>query len=436
MSSNMEEQGYRDDSFVEQLPSEMARNFRRFDDTNLTRYAWIAGDDIPLNDRSGGRFWGMYKGEVMPKRRLIPIRHAQTLAINEYPALIGSAEVVNAPGYLAPIEAEGFDRANSMRLRRAPRMIAFEMMGEFEASAYGPALFEHAQLMGDDKRDLILKLYRVIVPRELFANPEDVAKQDIGSGPWGVAGAGVLRPVTRRGVLILGDVTNTFLDQWRAYLMTGDPETNIKRARLGRSRPRGEVEGTDTPLSDNDLALYMLERMREAVANAWRDQTEYVSSSRDQILSKRNGGKGKVWYDVRDERYLLETGTVPVNLEEIAAANRSADRSEATFLAGIDKIVERISPQVGQNDVAVQVQRAVADQLGQLLDGLSEAQLMALLERKRAAPAQSPAETTPPEDEETTAAPPREPVLSPEQYLEFERELHEAIDPLDKDDQE
>jgi hypothetical protein len=107
-----------DDELYEQAESGMGRLFRRFDDTQLTRFMWVAGDDIPVYDRSGGRFWGLYKDEVIRKRRLMPVRHARCLGINEYPALVGTAEQVAAPGYLAPVEAEGFERSNSARVTR------------------------------------------------------------------------------------------------------------------------------------------------------------------------------------------------------------------------------------------------------------------------------------------------------------------------------
>jgi len=359
-----------DDVFFDQQPSEMAERFRRFDDSQLDRFMWVAGDDIPLFDRAGGRFWGFYPGEVLAKRRLLPIRRAICLGINEYPALVGTAEAVNAPGYMAPVEAEGFERANSMRVVRPPKLVAYEIMGEFEDSAYGPALFEHAQLMGRERQDLVLKLYRAIVPRAVFADPGE-NKTNLH---W--HGEGVLKPVTRKGVRVLGLVTGTFLDQWKTYL-TDFAADNVRRANLSRHKPR-QVEGTDSPLSEHDLALYMLERMQEAVAKAWAEQTAYLESSREQILAK----KGKRWYDLRDERYLLETGTVPVNLEQAMAQARAAEAQESAIMRGVEKIVERINPPVSQGEVAAQIQRQVEESLGELLDQMSPEQLQVILERK------------------------------------------------------
>jgi len=136
----------------------------------------------------------------------------------------------------------------------------------------------------------------------------------------------------------------------------------------------------DNPLSEHDLALYMLERMQEAVAAAWAEQTSYLESSREQILSK----KGKKWYDIRDERYLLETNTVPVNLEAAMAQRRAAEQQQSVVMTAVEKIVERINPPVSQRDVAEQIQQQVEASLGNLLDQMSPEQLEAILARKRA----------------------------------------------------
>lgn len=433
-----------DDSFYEQENSPLAGAFRRFDDSNLTRYAFIAGDDIPVNDRAGGRFWGLFKDEVIRKRRLIPIRAARTLSIMELPALTGTAETVYAPGYLSNYEAqalaEGLEgRTNSMALMRPPRTVAYEIMGEYEATAYGPAIFEHAQLMGDDKRELIKKLYAAIVPRAVFADP--AAPRPKAGVFTEVAGLGALLPVTRKGVTLLGLVTGTFLDQWRTYLNTY-AAVNVQRANLSQRVPKGEVEGTDSPLSEHKLAMFMLERMQEACMRAWTHQTGYLESSRSQILGKRNGGKGKQWYDERDERYLLETGKVPLNLEEVAAASAMQERTESTMMAGFEKIVERMNPPVSATEIAAQVQAAVKEQVGDVLASLSAEQLEAILRNKRLA-------------QETTAIPtvdteerrieglrarkaaqrptPEETTAEGSAETEFEGDLTEVITPLDDD---
>jgi hypothetical protein len=392
-----------DDELYEQAESGMGRLFRRFDDTQLTRFMWVAGDDIPVYDRSGGRFWGLYKDEVIRKRRLMPVRHARCLGINEYPALVGTAEQVAAPGYLAPVEAEGFERSNSARVTRPPRVVAYEIMGEYEDSAYGPALFEHAQLMGDDKKDLVLKLYRAIVPPAVKADPDPQAKLH-----W--HGEGALKPQTRKGVKFLGLVTGIFLDQWVGYL-TEFAEGNVRRANLSRHKPKSAVEGTDDPLSEHDLAMLMLGQMQQAAARAWSHQTAYLESSRDQIIGKRNGGKGKRWYDARDERYLLETGTVPLNLEEAIAASKAAEQSQTVAMQMVERIVERINPPVSQVDVASQIQRQVEESLGGLLDAMTPEQLQAILERKLRA-------------QQTQEAP----VVDPEERREQNRKHRRQVD--------
>lgn len=366
-----------DDEMYEQEESGLGNLFRRFDDSQLTRFLWIAGDDILVNDRSPSRFWGLYKNETMPKRRLLPVRHARSLAAFEIPAIGGDAGRVGMK-HLDQYEAETHvaemegSKNYSMRLTRPPRTVAYEIMAEYEASEYGPALFEHAQLMGDDKKDFVLKLYRAIVP---YADPKRSPNRH-----W--LGEDTLRPQTRKGVKFLGLVTGTFLDQWVTYLNDFAAE-NVRGANLSRYKPKtGSVEGTDDPLSEHDLALLMLSRMQEAAARAWSHQTAYLESSRDQIIGKRNGGKGKRWYDARDERYLLETGTLPLNLEEVAAASKAAEQNEMAIMRGIDKIVERMNPPVTQGDVAAQIQRQVEESLGGLLDKMSAEQLQAVLERK------------------------------------------------------
>lgn len=358
--------------FYEQAESGLGGLFRRFDDTQLTRYMWVAGDDIVVNDRAGGRFWGLYRGETIVKRRLMPVRHARCLGINEFPAQVGTAEQIAAPGYLSPVEAEGFERANSARVIRPPRTVAYEIMGEYEDTAYGPALFEHAQLMGDDKQELIKKLYYAVVP---YADPKRSANRR-----W--HGEDTLKPQTRKGVKFLGLVTGIFLDQWVTYLSDFAAE-NVRGANLSRHKPKtGSVEGTDDPLSEHDLAMLMLTRMQEATARAWTHQTGYLESSREQIIGKRNGGKGKRWYDSRDERYLLETGTLPLNLEEVAAASQAAAQNESAMMRGIERLVERINPPVSEGDVTAQIQRQVEAQLGDIFEQMSAEQLQAILDRK------------------------------------------------------
>lgn len=430
-----------DDEFLEQQEGGLGRTFRRFDDSHLCRFMWLAGDDLPTNDRPPSRFWGLYEGEVIRKRRLMPVPGARALAAFELPALTGLPERVGQPGYLAPFEmqalTEGFERDNSVPLARRPRAVAYEIMGEYEKTAYGPALFEHAQLMGEDKKDLVRRLYRAVVPPSVKADPDPAALRH-----W--HGEGALKPQTRKGVKLVGLKTDIFLDQWRAYLRDFAAE-NVRSANLSRHKPTRAVEGTDNPLSEHDLALYMLGQMQAACDNAWEEQTGYLESSKNQILGKRNGGKGKVWYDARDERYLLETGTVPLNLEEAMAVTRAAEQNQAVAMQMVEKIVERINPPVSQQDVTAQIQRQVEESLGGLLDAMTPEQLQGILERKlRAqttleAPVVDPeerreqgrkqrrqAEVTARQAAEVTAAPPEESVASTDD---------EVIEPLDDGDE-
>lgn len=430
-----------DDSFYEQAESPLAGIFRRFDDSHLDRFAWVAGDDIPVGDRAGGRFWGLYKDEVIRKRRLIPIRAARTFSIMELPALTGTAAAVSTQTYLSNFEAqaltEGMERNNSMAIERPPRTVAYEIMGEYEATAYGPAIFEHAQLMGKDKQELIKRLYGAIVPRAVFADPN--VPRPKGGVFTEVAGAGALCPITRMGVTLLGAVTGTFLDQWRTYLNTY-AASNVQRANLSRRAPKG-VEGTDSPLSEHDLALFMLKRMQEACTRAWTDQTGYLESSRSQILGKRNGGKGKQWYDERDERYLLETGKVPLNLEEVAASSAMQERTESTMMAGFKEIVAHMNPPVSADAIAAQIQAAVKEQVGDVLASLSEEQVEAILRNKRLAQETTAVPTVDAEERRVeglrarraTQQPQVETAAEVSMETEFEGDLAEVIEPLDDD---
>jgi hypothetical protein len=302
---------------------------RKPDDSHLTRICWMPAFDIDLRHMTGSSFVGAFPDERIPKRTLFFFREgeAATYRQKEIPAMVTNEESRLAENYLPPadqIDMLGIpsevDKSlvNCQFIINSPRFCANTLMRQYHR--YGMCVFEH--LNGQEKQ--ARKFFDLILPPDAIPVTERERCNNVFRGP--------------------------FLDEVLEYLK------RYGRRNIEAARKRFKMTGQGEKLES--WALRMLAEMIAGAVKAWQFQNATLNKSEHLIRLKRNGKEGKDWYDERDERFdnplpapdlvfLADTNRMPLDLQELAAAQKLAEQTGAATSRGIEGALERFLGAVG-----------------------------------------------------------------------------------------
>lgn len=302
-----------DPRFTNALPTKLSTH-GRIDDSLLTRICWMPTHDIDLRFMSGSSFIGSFPDERIRKRTLFFFRagEAVSYAIKEIPALIVTEESALEQQVLPP--AEAIDAMGNSRLvRNTPRFCANTLLRQYHK--FGMRYFEHLNGQEEKAKDF----YDIIIPEDAI-------------------------PVTTR-TRLNQEFRGPFLDEVRAYLLNVSPG-RVRRYPFSKSSDKKDEEFRAE-------CMEMLKQMQSGAATAWGFQNAILNKSETQIREKRNGGDGKEWYDQRDERFedslpgldsvfLADTNRQPLDVQELAAADKLASDTSRGTIQAVEVMMERL----------------------------------------------------------------------------------------------